>query len=125
MHTEWYRVSQRRWVRQRAAHTQTSLGHTALENNARSLTTANVNAILGTAHRRFEEQIYPLIALIFHPPCKLKKLTCVKGTTDYPDDLTAFKVINFFFFTFRQLKRRMKMADQSCTFSTDANAEKE
>ena len=53
-------------------------------------------------------------------------MICMKCVLDYSVGINAFKVIHSFFFsTFKRPKRRIKMAAQSCTCSTDANAEKE
>ena len=75
--------------------------------------------------RMYGLRISPLIAYIFYPPFQLKKSACLKRVQDYPVDLNAFKVIHSFFSTFKEPKRQVKMATQSCTCSTDANAEKE
>ena len=48
----------------------------------------------------------------------------MKRVQDYPVGLNAFKLFTHFS-TFKQPKRRIKMAAQSCACSTAANAEKE
>ena len=81
-------------------------------NNEPSALTNKLSLLPG---HMYKHQISPLIAFIFYPPFKLKKSACMKRVLDYPVGLNAYKLIHFFFSTF----------NQSCTCSTDANAEKE
>ena len=71
----------------------------------------------------YEEQISPLIGFIFYPPYIFQKVACMKGIEDYPVGLNTLKLFTHFS-TFKQPKGWIRMAAQSCTFSTDANAEK-
>ena len=48
----------------------------------------------------------------------------MKGISNYPVNLNAFKAIPPFVYVFKQPKRRIRTAAQSCTFSIDPNAEK-
>ena len=71
-----------------------------------------------------EQRIPPLILFTFYSPFKLEQKKKF-GMYEAHLGLNAFEVIHSFLFTFKQPKRRIKMAAQSCTCSTDANAEKE
>ena len=71
---------------------------------------------------------------LFHPPYKFRNIIGMyKGhlrLTGRPKRinffLELFSLFFFFsFFSFKKPKRPKKMAAQSCTFSTDANTEKE
>ena len=51
-----------------------------------------------TGGRVYAQRISPLIAFIFYPPFKLKKLAYVKRVQDYLVGLNMFKVIHSFFY---------------------------